>query len=79
MTILDPCISTGESDYRPYDLGNAMDVWVKKQDGTPVVGRVWPNDPIHFADFSKPEAMVMVFQYSLLAKICMLSILNTYL
>lgn len=59
VTILDPCISTGEgSSYRPYELGNAMDVWVKKQDGNPVVGRVWPEDAIYFADYSKAETKV---------------------
>lgn len=59
VTILDPCISTGEPPgYRPYELGNQMDVWVKKSDGTPVVGRVWPDSPIYFADYSKPETKV---------------------
>ena len=58
VTILDPCISTGESDYRPYELGNDLDVWVKRPDGSNFVGRVWPDDPIHFADYSKPETKV---------------------
>jgi hypothetical protein len=30
-----------------------MDVWVKKADGTPVVGKVWPADPVYFPDYSK--------------------------
>ena len=29
-----------------------MDVWIKKADGTPVVGRVWPEDPVYFPDYS---------------------------
>jgi len=57
MTILkqDPCISTGEpaGTYPPFDVGNAMDIWVKKADGTPVVGEVWPDDPVYFPDYSK--------------------------
>jgi alpha-glucosidase (family GH31 glycosyl hydrolase) len=55
MTILDPCISIGEDpqEYKPLGLGNEMDVWVKHPDGTPVVGRVWPFDPVYFPDYSK--------------------------
>ena len=31
VTILDPCISTGEPNntYRPFDLGQELDVWVQ--------------------------------------------------
>lgn len=42
--------------YRPFDLGQQMDVWVERQDGSPVVGRVWPNnaqDPVYFPDYFK--------------------------
>eukprot|EP00095_Tigriopus_kingsejongensis_P010472 maker-scaffold1269_size51662-snap-gene-0.10 protein:Tk10472 transcript:maker-scaffold1269_size51662-snap-gene-0.10-mRNA-1 annotation:"maltase- intestinal-like" len=53
VTILDPCISTGETNYRPYDLGNDMDVWAKKPSGKPTLGRVWPDDATYFADYSK--------------------------
>ncbi|ODM93071.1 Maltase-glucoamylase, intestinal [Orchesella cincta] len=55
MTILDPCISIGEDpeEYRPLKLGNEMDVWVKNVEGVAVVGRVWPQDPVHFPDYSK--------------------------
>lgn len=36
VTILDPFISIIEGpDYRPFTLGEQMDVWVKKADGTP--------------------------------------------
>ena len=51
----DPGISIGEpaGTYRPYDLGNQMDVWIKKSDGkSSVLGRVWPEDPVHFPDYS---------------------------
>ena len=59
MTILDPFISIEQPNYQPYELGNEMDVWVKRQDGTPVVGRVWPNnqtDKVHFPDYFKDSA-----------------------
>lgn len=58
VTILDPCISTGERPctYKPFDLGQKMDVWVKRADGSsPLVGRVWPNDPVYFADYTNPR------------------------
>ncbi len=61
ITILDPCISTGESNYRPFDLGNEMDVWTKEADGeTNFLGQVWPEDPTFFPDYSKPETKVML-------------------
>ncbi|CAL8087113.1 unnamed protein product [Orchesella dallaii] len=56
MTILDPCVSAVETPgtYRPYELGNEMDVWVKRADGvTPAQGKVWPAGACYFADFSK--------------------------
>lgn len=57
VTILDPCISTGEDpqQYKPLGLGNQMDVWMKRSDGTPTVGRVWPQAPVYFPDYSKNE------------------------
>ena len=60
MTILDPCISIGEPEgtYRPYDLGNEMDVWTKTADGQNVIGRVWPEDPTYFPDYSNPACKV---------------------
>jgi hypothetical protein len=41
VTILDPCISTGEPNctYRPYDLGMQFGVWVHKPSGEPVLGK----------------------------------------
>jgi len=55
ITILDPCISIGEPEgsYRPFDLGEEMDVWVKRADGTSATGQVWPDDPVYFPDYSK--------------------------
>lgn len=52
----DPCISAVEpaGTYRPYELGNEMDVWTKRADGkTPAQGNVWPNGACHFPDFTK--------------------------
>jgi len=53
VTIVDPCISTGEENYRPFEYGNEMDVWVKKANGQPVAGKVWPDDSCYFPDYSK--------------------------
>ncbi len=56
VTILDPAISIIDENYEPFDLGNEMDVWYKKQDGTPMTGRVWPHGntaPVYFPDYSK--------------------------
>jgi alpha-glucosidase len=57
MTILDPCISIGEpaGSYRPFDYGEELGgVWVKRADGSNAVGRVWPDDPVYFPDYSMP-------------------------
>ena len=43
---------------RPFDLGNDMDVWLKEPSGDYVLGRVWPEDPTYFPDYSKPECKV---------------------
>ena len=63
VTILDPCISTGEeeSTYRPLQLGNEMDVWLKEPSGEYVLGRVWPADPVYFPDYAKQEGKVRQF------------------
>lgn len=56
VSIQDPFISSGEKpeEYRPLKLGQEMDVWIKQADGvTPVLGRVWPEDPVYFPDYSK--------------------------
>ena len=38
--------------YKPYDEGMAADVFMKKPDGTPYVGPVWPGDSL-FPDFTQ--------------------------
>lgn len=55
----DPCISIGEppGEYRPFDLGQEMDVWIKRPSGEPVKGKVWPDEPVYFPDYSKPSAI----------------------
>lgn len=55
VTILDPGISTGEpvGTYKPFDLGQEWDIWVKRPDGTPAQGQVWPDAPVYYPDFSK--------------------------
>src|SRR5258705_415167 len=58
MLFQDPCIATGEPNgtYRAFDLGNEMDVWVKRADGvTPAEGRMWPPSTVYFPDYSKPS------------------------
>jgi alpha-glucosidase (family GH31 glycosyl hydrolase) len=41
IIILDPAIANGIPNYRPFDLGQQMDVWVKNADNkTPVEGKV---------------------------------------
>lgn len=53
VTILDPAISIIEGpSYRPFVLGEEMDVWVKKSDGTPMTGRVWPRVSIYYRSYS---------------------------
>jgi len=33
-------------------------VWIKKEDGTPVEGKVWPEAPVQYPDFSKESTTV---------------------
>ena len=60
VTILDPCISTGEDEnsYRPLQLGNEMDVWLRDPSGEYVLGEVWPADPVYFPDYAKQAGKV---------------------
>jgi alpha-glucosidase len=41
-----------DQGYKPYDSGMAADVFMKKPDGTPYVGPVWPGDSV-FPDFTQ--------------------------
>lgn len=40
--------------YKPYDSGMAADVFMKKPDGTPYIGPVWPG-PALFPDFTRAK------------------------
>lgn len=42
FSVQDPAISIGEppGSYETFDLGQTMDVWVKRADGTPTQGKV---------------------------------------
>jgi len=54
VPIVDPGIAFEglNGQYSALDLGNELDIWVKRPDGTPVVGAVWPGHT-YFPDFSK--------------------------
>ena len=47
--------SAPNQGYRAYDSGAAADIFLKKPDGTPYVGEVWPGDSV-FPDFTRPKA-----------------------
>ncbi|KAJ0084378.1 hypothetical protein Patl1_29884 [Pistacia atlantica] len=51
--MLDPGIKH-EDGYFVYDSGAKSDVWIKKADGTPFVGEVWPG-PCVFPDFTQSK------------------------
>ena len=44
-----------DGSYAPYASGKAADIFVRKPDGSPYVGTVWPG-PAVFPDFSRPKA-----------------------
>ena len=48
-------ISSNEPNYKPLELGNELDVWVKRPDGTPFLAQTYffPEVPCHYPDFSK--------------------------
>ncbi|VAH06888.1 unnamed protein product [Triticum turgidum subsp. durum] len=48
--MLDPGIKK-EKGYFVYDSGSETDVWIKKADGSPFIGEVWPGDCV-FPDFT---------------------------
>uniref|UniRef100_A0A453QVK5 Glycoside hydrolase family 31 N-terminal domain-containing protein n=1 Tax=Aegilops tauschii subsp. strangulata TaxID=200361 RepID=A0A453QVK5_AEGTS len=48
--MLDPGIKE-EKGYFVYDGGSENDVWIKKADGSPFIGEVWPGDCV-FPDFT---------------------------
>ncbi|CAH1264817.1 MGAM [Branchiostoma lanceolatum] len=56
VSILDPCITTERSNYRPYDLGQQMGIWINESDGrTPALGKVWPPGASVFPDYTSPR------------------------
>ena len=58
VTILDPGLSSGEpsGSYPAFEAGQESEVWIVGQDGEPVTGNVWPEHPVFYVDFTKPEA-----------------------
>uniref|UniRef100_A0A0K2TAW4 Sucraseisomaltase, intestinallike [Zonotrichia albicollis] n=1 Tax=Lepeophtheirus salmonis TaxID=72036 RepID=A0A0K2TAW4_LEPSM len=62
VPIMDPAIDfeSKESDgtYKAYALGESMDVWVKRSNGLPMVGKVWPFGKVHFPDFFKENTSI---------------------
>ncbi|KAL5198344.1 hypothetical protein ABZP36_001856 [Zizania latifolia] len=48
--MLDPGIKK-EDGYFVYETGSENDVWIKKADGSPFIGEVWPGDCV-FPDFT---------------------------
>ncbi|XP_071675110.1 uncharacterized protein [Lolium perenne] len=48
--MLDPGIKK-EKGYFAYESGSENDVWIKKADGSPFIGEVWPGDCV-FPDFT---------------------------
>lgn len=53
VIIVDPGISNTQppGSYRPYDLGEKMDIFIKNETGQLFIGSVWPG-PTVFPDFS---------------------------
>ena len=58
VTILDPGLSRGEpsGSYPSFEAGQENNVWIVGEDGEPVTGKVWPEHPVYYVDFTKPEA-----------------------
>ncbi|KFK39663.1 hypothetical protein AALP_AA3G273200 [Arabis alpina] len=52
--MLDPGIKQ-EEGYSVYDSGNKNDVWVRRTDGKPFIGEVWPG-PCVFPDYTNSKA-----------------------
>ncbi len=52
VAIIDPGIKHEPGD-AVYDSGTKIDAWLKRPDGEPYVGRVWPGDCV-FPDFTNP-------------------------
>lgn len=52
--IKDPFIKFDEprGDYPPLDLGDDMDVWIKRSSGEPMIGNCWPGQ-VYYPDYSR--------------------------
>lgn len=57
VNIIDPAISNQQptGTYAAYDDGHKRDLFIKAQDGSELVGKVWPGLTV-FPDFTHPEA-----------------------
>ncbi|KAH9671077.1 hypothetical protein KPL70_017205 [Citrus sinensis] len=53
--MLDPGIKH-EDGYFVYDSGPKIDVWIRKPDGTPFIGEVWPG-PCAFPDYTQSKSV----------------------
>lgn len=55
IPIVDPGISSEQpaGQYRPYDIGRSMGVFVSSSSGEPIIGKVWPGETV-FPDFTYP-------------------------
>eukprot|EP00794_Sanderia_malayensis_P012061 gene12061-13304_t len=55
VMIVDPGISNTHSDYEAYNRGLQLGVFVKDDNGQPIVGKVWPGNTV-YPDFFHPNA-----------------------
>ncbi|KAK6627284.1 hypothetical protein RUM44_009761 [Polyplax serrata] len=57
VMILDPGVSASEpkGTYPPYDDGIAQDIFIKNEDGSVFVGKVWNPNSTVFPDFTNPK------------------------
>ncbi|XP_071953702.1 lysosomal alpha-glucosidase-like isoform X1 [Antedon mediterranea] len=56
MMIIDPGIASTATNYGPYDDGIKKDVFVKDDQGKPIIGSVWPGKTA-FPDFFNPATV----------------------
>ena len=58
VAIIDPGVPEGEpvGSYPAFEEGVAQSVWIEdgRQPGTPIKGKVWPENPTYFPDFTNP-------------------------
>lgn len=57
IVILDPGVSASESPgtYSPYDDGVVEDIFIKNEDGSIFIGKVWNPNSTAFVDFTNPK------------------------